>query len=113
MRYLKHFIFVIFTLFALLPCKIKQTVSHIFSIEFTKPLHGAKTQLPASNCSYYSVENQVEVQQEKEKDVVVSEPTSERIVPTLNSSFPKTYNIQNNSPPIYILYKQLKLNYLS
>ncbi len=113
MRYLRHLIFVVFTLFALLPCKIKQTVSHIISLEISKPLHGAKTQLPTSNCSFYSVENQVEVQQEKEKDVVVSTSTSERIEPTWNSSFPKTYNIQNNSPPIYILYKQLKLNYLS
>ncbi len=99
--------------FALAPCTIKKAWFSLAGLDYTKPLNGSKTTTSGQQCQYSHLSAQKTSVQQKIR-------LSKKL---LSSYLPdKTYTTtaaeirsrdfiyyRANSPPIYILYKRLKL----
>lgn len=104
-----------FVLFALSPCVVKEALFSIANVEYAKPTNKTKTTAPTSACQYSQNDNQQISVTRKATIGKRMEPVSVSVNPYfvarsigINAKYSKTFS--GNSPPMYILYKRLKLD---
>lgn len=113
---IRHFFMMCFIVFAFSPCTVKNVFSDAFGITSVKPLNKIKTTTNSTNfCQYIQSDKNQTLTSKKSKiyksDFVYFEVLKNAFV--FKSSNKKTYYLKHfssNSPPMYILFKRLKLD---
>jgi|SRR5690606_28777716 len=114
-KYLKHIISMLFLLFSLSPCTVKEALFKSVSTDYAKPLNKSKTTIPTSSCFHSSTKNlQISVVEKSEISKQI-EPVNFFDNPFFSILSAKVYNkysktSSGTSPPKYILYKRLKID---
>lgn len=110
---LRYIFLMCFILFSLTPCLVKESIAEIFDINYEKPLSKSRTNLPLNFCQYSTLESKrfsVGQHQSDRKSVPVSVLFSRKVhLPTLAVCSDVLEIHSGNGPPIYILYKRLKV----
>ncbi|MCH5720364.1 hypothetical protein [Niabella hibiscisoli] len=100
--------------FALAPCTVKEAWFSVAGLDYTKPLNGSKTTATGQQCQHSHLSGRkIAVQQKtpihkKSFSYDLAEQTYAVIAEETIS--PDFIYLRANSPPIYILYKRLKLD---
>lgn len=103
--------------FSLAPCMVKASLfAVVINAEYKSPLNKAKTTInTASGCSYFS-DNYIQTICSEKTDVKQIEPVFHHSFQLSSHTSQNKYSnaqsqrISVNSPPIYILFRQLKLH---
>lgn len=110
----KHMLLMWFVLFSLSPCSVKEVVFKTLNNDFTKTLNKSKTGIPIGSCAYTQNANQSILVVKKSKFlkqlhcfVLSGNLQPGRYYVCLYNHYSKTTS--GNSPPMYILYKRLKI----
>jgi hypothetical protein len=114
-KYARHIALMLFVLFSLSPCTVKESLFHSVNWEYSKPLSKSRTTSQTSTCSYSQLEGQRIQVTAKSITNRQSEPDG-LLVKIYFAPHPakgyKDYSkcSSGNSPPKYILYKRLKID---
>lgn len=114
-KYLKHIVLILFLLFSLSPCTVKEALFHSVNTDYAKPLNKSRTTTPTSSCSYsqndnkqISVVKKAKINKEIESFNSVNNLCFAILSVKVYNDYSKTSS--GNSPPKYILYKRLKID---
>lgn len=110
-KYLKHILLMLFFVFSLSPCTVKQTLFDLVNTDYTKPLNKLRTSVSTSSCFYW--QNDCKQTCAVKKSKVYNDINSINLYfVVLSTKAYRTYadTFSGNSPPIYILYKRLKID---
>lgn len=110
-----HTTFLLCVLFSLAPCSVKSSFLTSIDIEHSLPFNKTKT-THSSNYSSCDVSHSV-TNTSKEYNTTISTQfnfSKDKVHPFILTTVPKKYHFEKltsgNSPPLYILYKRLKLD---
>ncbi|MGN7787063.1 hypothetical protein ACTJIJ_21195 [Niabella sp. 22666] len=98
--------------FALAPCTVKEAWFSLAGLDYTKPLNGSKTTTSGQQCQYsYLSAQKMAVQQKTRANKLLSSYLPYKTYTTTATEIRSRDSVyfRANSPPIYILYKRLKL----
>ncbi len=110
----KRVLLLVFILFSLASCAVKEVLLDSLDISFSKSLNKSRSSVPASFCQYNDQGNQqvsiVKKAEIKKQERVDFYETLHfvNVASKFNAAYSKSYS--GNSPPKYILYKCLKLD---
>ncbi|WP_162817725.1 hypothetical protein U0035_05155 [Niabella yanshanensis] len=112
-RKYKQLILVGLLVFGLAPCTVKEAWLSIAGLDYTKPLNGSKTTTSGQQCQYsYISARKMDVQQKiRVNKKLLSNYLPGKTYTTTAAEIRSrdSFYFRANSPPIYILYKRLKL----
>jgi hypothetical protein len=109
----KQLLLVGLLVFALAPCTVKEAWFSFAGLDYTKPLNGSKTTTSGQQCQYSHLSaRKITVQQKiRLNKQLLSSYLPYQTYTTTASEIRSRDSVyfRANSPPIYILYKRLKL----
>lgn len=107
--FLKKFYILLLILYGFTPCTVKNTVFDVFSLDYAKPTNANKT-TSSSSCTYLS--STKETAQSRTVKKLLNFEAVDRvsfIEQTISFSNLFIQHTSGRSPPLYILFQQLKL----
>lgn len=106
---LKKFYILLFILYSFTPCTVKDAFFGVFSLEYAKPTNATKTTTFSSckvtNQTQKYEQQQVVKQQHPLDDIKMVQPV--QVAFFVSDLFSK--DVLGRSPPLYILFQQLKI----
>ncbi|MGE9310123.1 hypothetical protein ACLOAU_00635 [Niabella sp. CJ426] len=109
----KQLLLVGLLVFALAPCTVKEAWFSLAGLDYTKPLNGSKTTTSGQQCqySYLSAQKMAVQQKTRANKKLLSSYLPYQTYTTTAAEICSRDSVYSraNSPPIYILYKRLKL----
>lgn len=109
-----HLVFIGVIVFSLAPCKVKEYWLSIIQWEYSKPLNRSQTTASGSFCQYSAIDSYHQITNKRQKRDIDSRnsSTSKVLFRRIFSEpiFSAVIIFSGNSPPLYILYRRLKLH---
>lgn len=114
-RNVRHILLMLFVLFALSPCVVKEAMFSLANAEYAKPLNMSKATAPTNSCQYSQndrQQNSVVKQSDINKEIEPFNVSENLFFVVRSTKINNKYSKKSsgNSPPKYILYKRLKLD---
>ena len=110
----KRTIALLLVLFSLAPCGVKESLFHTFGAEYNSPLNKTKTNASQLNtCSYWHSTTSITNGRNLSADIHLPAYFTALQHTSKATSIGKNKHYRNttcNSPPIYILFKRMKLD---
>lgn len=108
LKNIQKLVWMLLVLFSMSSCSVKEVLLNQFQFSVAKPLSPTKS---FNSCQFNTIEvvneKKTEVQNKKTSTLLSSFTTFEKVSFKISSvSFEE---VNNNSPPFYILYQQLKI----